>query len=125
MFVARMGTDDLESLARLPDGNLALDLLAQTVHHSSGGVIQLRIVGDLTNWLKIRLIDNRIPVSDLSKAELVAAIRTDKIPTDRNRIVVFDFSITCNVGLPEGGVKTAVVTGRTWHDRAVRSHPIS
>lgn len=123
ILVARMHIVDLETLAHLPDGSLSLNLLAHTARHSLGGDIELKIVDELTDWLKTRLVKNQVAVSDLTKAELVAAIRTDKIPTDRDRIVVFDFSITCNVGLREENVVTAIGTGRTWHDRVLGRQP--
>jgi hypothetical protein len=120
MLVARMHLDDLETLALLPDGTLSLDLLSLAAHHSLGGVIELKFVEKIAAWLKTRLIKNRILVSDLSKAELVVVIRTDKILTDRTRIIAFDLSITCAVGLLEGRIKTSIGSGRIWYDRIQR-----
>jgi hypothetical protein len=123
MLVARMPLDDLEILALLPDGTLSLDLLSRAAHHSSGGVIELKVVEELAGWLKMRLIKNRISASNLSKAELVAVIKTDQIPTDRSRIIAFDFSVACAVGLLEERVRSAVGSGRIWHDRVQRRRP--
>ena len=86
----RMG-DDLETLADLPDGVLSFDVLRGTATHSVTGAIALRIAEEMHAWLQHRLVSLHIPPDALIAATLSADFRTDRIATDRKRIVSFDF----------------------------------
>jgi len=91
MLVGERISNDLETLAELPDGTIYLDLLGCTAKHLTAGVVPLRVTKELTAWLRSRLITLDIPKNALSEVILMLHFRTDRIPTDRKRIISFDF----------------------------------
>lgn len=91
MLVSDRIDKDLETLAELPDGTFSFNILKGTVNHSTAGAVQLRIVEELAAWLRSRLITLGIPEDALCEAILILHVRTDLIPTDRKRLISFDF----------------------------------
>ena len=115
----RMGAD-LERMSDLPDGALHLDLLRGTALHSSSGPVDLWIAGELSAWLKHRLEENRIPPSDVEKAELDISISTSKIATDKKRIVSFDFKITSCITAWGRTFGRTINDKHAWHTRLAK-----
>ena len=112
----RMG-DDLEALAGLPDGTLLVDVLAGTASHDIAGNIQLRVAGELQSWLSHRLSINRIPAHSISSATVAAEIRTDRLDTNRARIVSFDFSVHSAISTDESSYTSELQEVHRWHSR--------
>lgn len=82
---------DFEKLAEIPDGVLYIDLLKRTNTHSKAGNLDLMIADDLASWMNTRLTKYGIPASELTEALVEVEFRTDLVPTDKNRIIIFDF----------------------------------
>jgi hypothetical protein len=120
MIAGRMYLDDWEALAVLPDGALTIDLLAVTANHTIGGVLNLRVVVDLAVWFKDRLAAARLMPSDLTKAELAIAIRTDRVPVDRSRIIPFDLVCTGTFATKSRTCSSKPVHALRWYTRNER-----
>jgi hypothetical protein len=120
MIAGRMGLEDWETLAVLPDGVLSIDLLAETAHHSIGGVLSLRVVLELARWLKDRLAATQLLPSDLTKVELVIAIRTDRVPVDRSRIIPFDLVCTGTFSTKSRTCSSKPARALRWYTRDER-----
>lgn len=112
----RMG-DDLEALAGLPDGTLLVDVLAGTASHDIAGNIQLRVAGELQPWLSHRLSINRVPAHSIASATVAAEIRTDRLDTNRARIVSFDFSVHSAISTDESSYTSELQEVHRWHSR--------
>jgi hypothetical protein len=117
----RMGYADLETLAELPDGSLQIDLLTCEVRHSAGANVSLQVVRDLADWLKNRLGGRDQIDSNLAGAQLELAFRTDAVPTDRTRVILFDWNCSCRLTKREGNARIGRTSGRTWYDRDKRT----
>jgi hypothetical protein len=97
MFVGWRMAEDLEILAELPDGTLEIDVLTETVRHSSGSPPRLHVAGELAAWLGNRLGEARLSLTKLTKAHLMVVIHTERSATARKRLIAFDFACTCTV----------------------------
>jgi hypothetical protein len=112
--------EDLETLASVPDGDLTIDILASKASHSSVADINLGATEQLHRWLQAQLAASDIHAEDLEQALLIARIQTDRIATDRSRIVSFDFHVE---SLLKAGTRVfhGVPTERhVWHHRILR-----
>jgi hypothetical protein len=113
----RIGNDDLERLAALPDGTLTLDLIAGTARHSSQpDPIHLEIVAHLSGWLKTRLGEEAF-ANHLAHAVLTVSIRTAGVATDRKRVIPFDWICRSSVASRDGKTRTGTSRGLIWYDR--------
>jgi hypothetical protein len=113
----RMPFSDLETLAQRPDGALSIDLLNREARDSSGALVLLQIAHDLAEWLDQRLGHHNVKASDLSKAGLVLTLRTDAVPTVRDRVILFDWRCTSELVPRAGAPRTGDARGRLWHHR--------
>jgi hypothetical protein len=113
----RMG-DDLEVLASLPDGTLHIDAMSGAATHSINGLLNLHVAGELQSWLQHRMSEKNIEPSAISSAIVRANIRTDRIATNRKRIVSFDFEVTSSIVTSEREYKGALIEVHQWHTRA-------
>jgi hypothetical protein len=95
MLGSRISNEDFEMLAALPDGTLTIDLLAATAHHDADADLKLSVVATLAAWLKDRLASRF--TTDVVGAVIVVVIRTDRVPTDRARIIPFEMYCTATV----------------------------
>ena len=117
----RIGYDDLEQLAELPDGMLSIDLLKGEAHHEVGGTISLQIVQALSEWLGRRLGKRALGLHDLAEAGMVLLLRTDRVRTDRARVIPFDWHCTSTLTTRAGQTASGVAYGLTWYDRDRRA----
>ena len=97
MLVGERISNDLETLAELPDGTIYFDLLGCTANHLTAGAVPLRVTEELTAWLSSRLISLDIPKNALCEVILMLHFRTDRIPTERKRIISFNFDCESRV----------------------------
>jgi hypothetical protein len=112
----RMG-DDVERMAELPDGTLCFDLLKRTVTHSAGHVPALWIAGELSAWLDHRLSVEKIDRHELVHARLELRYETDRIATNRKKIVSFDFECRSSLLTDEVEYRGSVVDRHAYHQR--------
>lgn len=112
----RMG-DDLEVLAELPDGTLLIDALSGVATHSLNGHVNLYVAGELQAWLQNRLSESRIDPSAIARATVEASIRTDRIATNRKRIISFDFVVNSIIVTAKREYRGALAGVHRWHSR--------
>jgi hypothetical protein len=117
----RMAFADLEVLAELPDGTLAIDLVKREARTSRGSPLELSIVTHLAAWFDKRLGDHGLSVGDLSQAQLELTFRTDAVPTVRTRAILFDWNCACELTPKQGKPRTGRASGRMWYDRDRRT----
>jgi hypothetical protein len=117
MLVGWRMFDDLEALAKLPDGTLTIDVLAGRASHTGTTQISLKVAGAMHAWLQSSLAERGIAPDALDRVLVVARIRTDRIPTDRKHIVSFDFQ--CESSLTSGSrtYRGSLADKHVWHSR--------
>lgn len=108
--------DDLERLAELPDGTLSINVLEGRATHSVAGEQDLYIARELNAWLKAQLIKHAAE-GELQEVILKADIQTDRIATDRKRIVSFDFKCESFLRSRDKSYCGALAEKHTWHRR--------
>src|SRR5438874_112096 len=96
MLVGRM-YEDLEKFAELPNGKLTIDLLRRSAVHDVAGTVQPKIVEELASWFEARLALEKIQMDALLNVTLEANIRSDRVATNKKRIVLFDFDCRCSI----------------------------
>ena len=112
----RMG-EDLELLADLPDGTLNLDVLSGTATHSVNGHVNLHIARELQAWLQHRLLKSRIEPSSIAQAAVTATVRTNRIASNRMRIVSFDFAVDSIIETADREYRGKLCEVHQWHSR--------
>jgi hypothetical protein len=117
MLVGWRMAEDLERIADLPDGTLEFDLVAGRVTHNVAGPVELWVCGELTAWLKSRLDVLAIPMDSLRAATLCADFRTDRIATNRKKIVSFDWECRSRLATEETEYVGHLVEKHRWHKR--------
>ena len=114
---AGLRSDDLEVLSDLPDGALTIELLLGTAEHDVKGALSLQIAGEMAAWLKHRLESLNIPMAALVASTVRAEFRTDRVLTDRKRIVSFDWKCESSVTTDEKTYVGRLVEKHQWHTR--------
>lgn len=109
-------TDDLETLAELPDGVIEIDLRALTAVHSTTGKVDLCLTGELAAWLRGRFATDRIQEDQILRAELRLKSTTDRIKTDKKRIVSFDW-VCHSLIATERMLYESDLKAHRWYDR--------
>jgi hypothetical protein len=112
----RMG-DDLEILSELPDGTIHINLLTGVATHSVANEINLWIAGEMRAWLRNRFATDKIPEQQILRAEVCLSSKTDRISTDRKRIVSFDWHCSSLISTDEKTYEGQLNEGHTWHNR--------
>jgi hypothetical protein len=108
---------DLETLARLPDGTVSIDILAGGAVHGTAGPVALRLAPALEASLAERLARKGIAVGTVDSATLELRMDTGAIRTDRKRIVHFDFGIEAKVGAEGREHRASRREDHVWHAR--------
>jgi hypothetical protein len=108
---------DLEALAGLPDGNVAIDVIAGSARHESAGPFELRLGAELKAALADRLARRGIGPGVVQSAEIILRIDTGAIRTDRARIVHFDFDLEARLGAAGEEYRAVRREGHVWHSR--------
>jgi len=117
MFMGWRMQQDLETLARLPDGILSLDVLAGTATHSVVGELDLHIAKELQAWLGQESQKDGIDLSDLKCAGLNVQIKTDSMKTNRKKLVCFSFDCRSAFQLADRTYSANVSETHRWHER--------
>jgi len=112
----RMG-DDLEVMADLPDGELSVNVLKGVATHSLVGVIELGVAKELQAWFFNRLKVSNIPPEEIKLATLKAGIKTDRIATNRKKIISFDFTLQSAIETNERSYLGRLKEVHSWHQR--------
>jgi hypothetical protein len=117
MLVGWRMAEDLEVLADLPDGTLVIDVVSGSAVHSVNGPLALYIAGELQAWLQHRLSESGIDRSGIERAVVMAAIRTERIATNRKRIISFDFAVDSTIVTAEREYRGKLCEVHHWHSR--------
>lgn len=115
----RMG-DDLELLSDLPSGTIHYNILEGRSAHDVHGEIDLRIASEMKAWLLERLSKDRIPVEAIQTATLEVGMNTDRIKTDKKRVVSFEWQCRSVIATAEKTYRGELTDRHVWHSR-VRS----
>ncbi len=118
---------DLETLARLPDGTVSIDIPAGVaVHTAARGTapgttaadpVSLNLAGVLRASLGERLARKGIPTAKLDAAVLELNCDTGAVRTDRDRIVHFDFGIEARITAEGRDHRSSRREDHVWHAR--------
>ncbi len=117
MLVGWRMVEDLEVLAALPDGTLRVNVLSGIATHSSQTPVELHIARELRAWLLHRFAEAAISPSDIDSAIVTASIRTDRIATNRKRIISFDFAAESAITTSEREYRGVLHEVHRWHTR--------
>ena len=109
--------DDYELIAALPDGTIALDLINETAHHSEEGIQQFWITGELAAWLRHRLAVHHIPAAEIKAANLIVSYSTNRVKTNRKKVVSFDFSCRSYIQTESAQYDGELIEKHTYHQR--------
>lgn len=118
MLVGWRMREDLETLAALPDGELIVDALAGTARHEQAGPVTLHIGGELKAWLTERVGAQQIPIQGINSAQVTATIRTDRVATNRQQVVSFDFLVRSVIATEQCQYIGKLHEVHHWHSRA-------
>ncbi len=121
MLISGRVKGDLEMLAQLPDGTLHIDVLSCATTHSSAGRVDLAVAAELRSWLQQRLLASGAEVSLITRVSIEATIRTDRIATNRNSIVSFDFTVSAVIVAAGRDYRSGTLAAHHWHDRVPRA----
>ncbi len=112
----RMG-DDLEILADLPSGRLHFDILAGLSTHDTKGEVKLYIAGEMRAWLRDRLAKDGIPLEAIESATLDVDMNTDRVKTDKKRVISFDWRCRSRISTGEKTYEVELIDQHVWHSR--------
>ena len=114
MAVSARLANDLELLCQVPDGRVFMDLVQGSANHGISGPLSLQIAAELQSWLAKRLAGCCVQIA---AALVEIAYRTDAVPTDRRRIVMF--SLESETSITAGGESWRGKPQRStiWHRR--------
>jgi hypothetical protein len=115
----RMG-DDLEVLAELPSGRIHFDILSGQATHEASGPVILQIATEMKAWLSDRTRKDRIPLEAITAATLDLDMNTDRILTDKKRVVSFDWRCHTTLSTSEKTYEAKLKEDHTWHSRFPR-----
>ena len=117
MFVGwRMG-DDLEKLSDLPSGRIDVDLLKGDAIHDKVGNIDLCVSKEIHAWLIKQMNGENIDIDQIRLARLSVEMDTDKIATDKKRIVSFNWRCSSRIKTDEKIYSGNLVEEHQWHKR--------
>lgn len=117
MLVGWRMHDDLEVLSDLPSGSIEFDLIQSHAVHSQKGEVKLYITCELRTWMFRQFQENKIDKEKIKKAVVVANIDTDKIKTDKKRIVFFHWNVESTIETDEKTYKGYLKEEHKWHKR--------
>jgi hypothetical protein len=118
-FVPSLDPIDLEVFSGLPDGMVEIDLVAGTAKHSGSVSLQLHVVQPLVTLLRSQLAQHNIALSELATIVITADYRTGNIPTNRSKIVSFDWKCHCRISTDEKQYVGRVAERHLWFTRVV------
>jgi hypothetical protein len=109
-------SSSLERLADLPDGTVQIDLLSGSCSHTAFGDMHLPAIEEFRSWLSQRLEEENIGIGVFRRAECSLSYTTDRVPTDRKRIVLFELECASLFELGDQIIQ-GNATNTVWHQR--------
>jgi hypothetical protein len=65
------------------------------------GILSLEIVPVLRDWLSSQLSNEGLNLNDIKSCVVTVEFKTDRLPTDKSKIVAFDFNNRCILSTDE------------------------
>jgi hypothetical protein len=109
--------EDLEQFADMANVRVTIDVLHGTARRDSGEPMDLRLASELSSWFANRLVVENIPEEVVSAATVLLEVRSDRVPTDHKRIVLFDFECHCALMTADRTYEGALRDKHIWHQR--------
>src|SRR5206468_11567946 len=106
----------LESMADLPDGTVQIDLLSGSCTHTTAGDLQLPMVEDFRSWLSQQIEQSKIEFNVFHRAIVSLRYKTDRVRTDRSRILLFDLECESQFALADQVIEGRAVNA-LWYQR--------
>ena len=117
MLPATFSPRDLETLVSLPNGELEIDILGSRATRNSLALSDLDVTAALLTWLKTNLAQLDIPLPAITCASVAAHYRTDRVPTNREKLVLLDWKCQGRIATLEREYTGNVVFGDQWYTR--------
>ncbi len=113
--------DSLDALGEFPDGGVVLDLLGRSATHGEAGELPGSIGAEAFGWFESRLLRLEIPQRALEEGIVELSYRTDRVPTERSRLLLFELEAKARI-VAGGRQFCAEFNNVHWHKRlAARS----
>ena len=96
----KLSISDLEKISDLSDGTILMNLINKTASFGDG-VLSLEIVPVLRDWLSSQLSNEGLNLNDIKSCVVTVEFKTDRLPTDKSKIVAFDFYNRCILSTDE------------------------
>ena len=113
MFMGWRMASDLAKFADLPDGQLHIDGLEGTCHHSATGRVATYIAGEIRAWFLNRLKKHNILVDEIQSAELTVTMK-NTIPSKHNRGITFDWNCEATISTADRQYSACLAEPHTW-----------
>ena len=107
--------DDLEIISELPSGCIRFDILKGLGVHDTRGEVDLYIAREMQAWLRDRLAKDNIPDNAIRSATLDVEMDTDRIKTDKKRVVSFDSRCHSRISTDEKTYEVELTDRHVWH----------
>jgi hypothetical protein len=117
MVVGRLMHEDLDKFAEMVNARITIDVLGRSARDEESEPVSLRIVDELAAWLAHRMVVENIPLEIVSAVSLRLDVRSDRIATDRKRIVLFDFECKCTLRTADRTYEGSLKEKHRWHQR--------
>ncbi|WP_404418677.1 hypothetical protein [Marinospirillum sp.] len=119
MFVGwRMG-DDMEALSDLPDGTISINLLTGDAVHSEVGLLDLHIAKEIQAWLQQQGAKEGVDIEKLKSATLEVDVDTNKVATNKKKVLLFSFSCRSNLKTDTATYQGALTDEYHWYTRII------
>lgn len=105
---------------QIAGGTIHFDIREGPAVHNTRGDIDLHIASEMKAWLLDRLSKDRIPVDAIQTATLRVGMNTDRIKTDKKRVVSFDWQRLSAISTDEKTYEVELTDRHGWHSRV---HP--
>jgi hypothetical protein len=113
MFMGWRMNDDLATFARLPDGQLSLNILEGTCAHSEAGSIETHIAKEIREWFRERLRRHNIPLSDVLAASLTVQMK-NTLPSKHKRGIMYDWTCDALIRTSDREYAAHLAEPHTW-----------
>ena len=108
-------------MAELPDATVRIELRSGSCKHPIVGDLELPVVEELRTWLLARVEAAGILFDSFEQVLLSLHYKTDRVPTDRKRILLFELECACEISL-DNRVIEGHATNALWYER--RTSPL-
>jgi hypothetical protein len=113
MFMGWRMADDLKVFAKLPSGQLRVNVLDATCEHSVAGMVVTHIAREIRAWFLHRLELHKIPLHDIVDAHLVVQMKSAIAPS-RKRGITLDWTCDATIRTRDREYSAHLAEPHTW-----------